>query len=186
MRSRCLVDPISRRTAVLCRRSQGGGRRAALGAALVCALGAGCVTTPPPVPPPVVSAPPPPVPPPPIVQAPPPVVDSGPPPIIIHRADLHGRFESRQGRSITIRALLVMNKTHPEVGNKGVLFCAPPGATGDEEWVPMGDVEVQKPLDGEGRMQVKITGDDKQFVIPGGKKPTPLVRNTRVRLNWEW
>jgi hypothetical protein len=120
------------------------------------------------------------------VSAPPPVVDPGPPPIIINNADLHGRFESRQGLTLTIRALLVMNKNRPAVGNKGVLFCAPPGATGDQEWVPLGDVEVHKPLDGDGRMQVKIIGDDKKFVIPGGKKPTPLSRNTRIRLSWEW
>ena len=186
MRATCLADPPSCRTAPLSSRSTPVRRAASLvSLAAGSIFAAGCVTPPPPVPEPVSTLAAPPAPPPVPVSAPP-VVDPGPPPIIINNADLHGRFESRQGLTLTIRALLVMNKNRPAVGNKGVLFCAPPGATGDQEWVPLGDVEVHKPLDGDGRMQVKIIGDDKKFVIPGGKKPTPLSRNTRIRLSWEW
>jgi hypothetical protein len=143
-----------------------------------------CVT-PKPVatPPPTVSSPP--------VEAPAPVVQSSPvtqaaepPPIIIHHADLHGRFEHKQGSTITIRALLMMTKTQPEVGNKGVLYCSA-GEGKEEEWVALGDVEVKKQLDADGRIQLKITGDEKKFVHPG-KKGSPLVKNTRMRLSWEW
>lgn len=199
MRLTSLIDPPSCRTAPLSSRrtparpaaafincAAGRTWAAGWGLAAACTLAVACATPPPPVPEPIPVLAAPPAPPPVPVSAPPPVVDPGPPPIIIHHADLHGRFESQKGLTLTIRALLVMNKNRPEVGNKGVLYCAPPGATGDEEWVPLGDVEVHKPLDGDGRMQVKITGDDKKFVLPGAKKPTPLSRNTRIRLNWEW
>jgi hypothetical protein len=109
------------------------------------------------------------------------------PPIVIHQADLHGQFENKQGSTITIRALLMMTKTQPAVGNKGVLFCSPAGAgaQGEEEWVPLGDVEVKKPL-ADGKIQVKIIDDEKKFMMPGGKKATPLVKNTRIKLRWEW
>ncbi len=151
-----------------------------LGSALV----RGCATPPPPVPPPspapVVKPPPPP---PPMTQRE--IEYYSPPPIIIHQADLHGQFESKQGSTITIRALLMMTKTQPAVGNKGTLFCSPANAKG-EEWVPMGDVEVKKTLDPSGKIEVKIIDDEKKFVIPGGKRPSPLVKNTRIKLRWEW
>ncbi len=150
---------------------------------LLLTLAAGCATVPPPPPSPVVAPPPPP--PPPVVE---PVASPviTPPPIEIHQADLHGQFEHKQGATITIHALLMMTKTKPEVGNKGVLYCAPAGTQGDSDWVPLGDVEVKKPLDADGNMQVKIIDDEKKFVIPGGKKSSPLVRKTRLKLRWEW
>lgn len=150
--------------------------------ALIFTLAAGCATAPAPQPDPVVAPPPPP---PPVVE---PVASPviTPPPIEIHQADLHGQFENKQGATITIHALLMMTKTKPEVGNKGVLYCAPAGTQGDADWVPLGDVEVKKPLDADGNLQVKIIDDEKKFVIPGGKKSSPLVRKTRLKLRWEW
>ena len=109
-----------------------------------------------------------------------------PPPIIIHHADLHGKFENRQGQSLHIRALLLMGKTKPAPGHKGVLYYAPAETQGDSGWIELGTVEVQKPLDGDGRIQIKMMDDEKKFMIPGGKKPMPLVKNTRVKLRWEW
>lgn len=85
-----------------------------------------------------------------------------------------------------MRALLLLSKTPPAVGNKGVLFCSPPGATGDAEWVQLGEVEVKTPLDGAGRIQLKMVDDEKKFVVPGGKRPSPLSKSTRVRLRWEF
>lgn len=161
-------------------------QRRTLGAglpALLLMLFAGCATAPPP-PPPVVAPPPPPAPPPVIEPVASPVIT--PPPIEIHQADLHGQFESKQAGTITIHALLMMTKTRPEVGNKGTLFCSPSGKQGDDDWVPLGEVEIKKPLDADGNLQVKIIDDEKKFVIPGGKKPSPLVRKTRLKLRWEW
>lgn len=158
-------------------------RRNGVIAALLLFVMPACVTPPPPEPDPL---------PPPVVKPPPPPEPKPAPPvyeqkvIVIHQADLHGQFESKQGSTITIRALLMMSKTQPQVGNRGVLFATPVGAPVDSDWIPLGDVEVKKPLDSDGRMQVTITGDDKKFVAPGSKRPTPLARNTRVRLRWEW
>jgi hypothetical protein len=28
--------------------------------------------------------------------------------------------------------------------------------------------------------------DEKKFVVPGGKRPAPLTKSTRVRLRWEF
>ncbi len=119
---------------------------------------------------------------------PPPIIRESPPAfaIIVHQADLHGQFESKQGTTIAIRALLMMTKTQPAVGNKGMLYFAPADAKGDTEWIPLGDVEVKKPLDAAGKILVKIIDDEKKFMLPGSKKPTPLLKNTRLRLRWEW
>jgi hypothetical protein len=155
--------------------------------ALAVSLAAGCATAPEPVetPPPVVSRPPDPPPAVSVQQSAPSVTQAAEPPaIIIHHADLHGRFESKQGSTVTIRALLVMSKTKPEVGNQGVLFFSPGGGQGDEEWVAFGDVEVKKPLDSDGRIQLKITGDEKQSTHSG--KKAPLSKNMRMKLSWQW
>lgn len=129
-----------------------------------------------PTPPPVVAPPPPPAPPPAVATE---IIE-------IHQADLHGQVESKQGTTITIRALLMMTKTQPAVGNKGVLYVSPPGAQSDTEWVALGDVQIQKPLDAGSRLQVKMVDDEKKFMISGGKRPSPLSKNTRVKLRWEW
>ena len=158
------------------------------GTALWALLAPGCVTPAAPVerpaPVPVVYSKPaaPPV----AVSAPPTVAYAALPDIIIHQADLHGQFEHKQGGTITIHALLMMTKTQPAVGNKGVLFYGPPGAHADADWIPLGSVEVKKPLDPEGKLQVQCIDDDKKFVIPAGKKSTPLIRKTRLRLRWEY
>jgi hypothetical protein len=114
----------------------------------------------------------------------PPVAE--PPPIVIHHAHLRGQFESKQGATITIHALLMMTKTQPVVGNKGTLYFAPADTHLDSDWIPLGEVEVKKPLDAAGNLQVKILEDDRKFMIPGGKAPTPLVKKARVMLRWEW
>ncbi len=141
----------------------------------------------PPVPdPPPRTAPPPP---PPKVVAPPPA----PPPasprpgdIVINQADLFGQFESRQGAVVTIRALLVMTPNHPQVGHKGTLACAPTGGGAEDDWLTIADVEVKRPLDDQSRIQVRLVGGDKPLLLPGPKKATPLPKNTRLRLRWEY
>jgi hypothetical protein len=80
----------------------------------------------------------------------------------------------------------MMTKTQPEVGNKGVLFFAPGDPQSEADWVALGDVEVKKPLDANGRIEIKIVDDEKKFLITGGKKPRPLTKSTRVRLRWQW
>lgn len=183
MRLAQLEDRLCRTSPIRLRRRAG----RTLLPALLWALAPGCATAPVPPPSPVVTASPPSEPvAPPVVSAPVAEPVSALPPIEIHQADLHGQFESRQGATISIHALLMMTKTKPEVGNKGVLYCAPAGAQGDADWVPLGEVEVKKPLDGDGNLQVKIIDDEKKFVIPGGKKPSPLVRKTRLKLRWQW
>ena len=144
----------------------------------------GCATQAAPVrPAPVVQSPPPP----PVTVSAPPVVTYTPPPdIIIHQADLHGQFEHKQGGTITIRALLMMTKTKPEVGNKGVLFYGPPGAHADADWIALGDVEVKSTLDPDGKLQVKCIDAEKKFVIPAGNKSSPLIKKTRLMLRWEY
>lgn len=110
-----------------------------------------------------------------------PATPAAPPPIIVHQADLHGQLESKHGSTLTIRALLMMTKTQPEVGNKGVLFYAPESAQGEGDWVNLGDVEVKKALDANGKLQVKIVGDKNT-----AKKPSSLAKNARLRLRWEF
>lgn len=155
-------------------------------AALLLTLAPGCATAPVPPPSPILAPPSEPVAPPAPVSAPVPEPVNTLPPIEIHQADLHGQFESKQGATISIHALLMMTKTKPQVGNKGVLYCSPGGGQGEEDWVPLGEVEVRKPLDADGNLQVKIIDDEKKFVLPGGKKPSPLVRKTRLKLRWQW
>ena len=173
--------------AVFCRPRRSGRM---LGMALGAALVPGCVTAPEPVPqpPPVMARVEPsrPVAPPVAVSAPPVAVAPALPDIEIHQANLHGQFENKQGQKITIKALLMMTKNRPEVGHKGVLFYGPPGAHADSDWIELGEVEVCKPLDPEGKLQVKCLGDEKKFAIPGGKTSTPLVRKTRLKLRWEY
>jgi hypothetical protein len=31
-----------------------------------------------------------------------------------------------------------------------------------------------------------MVDDEKKFVIPGGKRPLPLSKSSRVKLRWEW
>ncbi len=131
-----------------------------------------------------------PPPPPPVKVAPPPPAPhpSSPRPqdIVINQADLFGQFEGRQGAIVTIRALLVMTPNHPQVGHKGTLACAPTGGGSDDDWLTIADVEVKRPLDDQSRIQVRLVAGDKPLLLPGPKKPTPLPRNMRLRLRWEY
>lgn len=145
----------------------------------------GCPQPPVPDPTPVQTpAPPPRVVPPPTPPAPPP--GPGPRDIVVNQADLFGQFESRQGPVVTIRALLVMTPNHPQVGHKGVISCAPSGGGSDDDWVPLADVEVKKPLDDASRIQVRLLEPAKPLLLPGPKKATPLPKNARLRLRWEY
>jgi hypothetical protein len=160
----------------------------ALGATLLLTLATGCPPAPPPDPPPRVTPPPPP---PPVAQRPPPLAPGqdfpGQKVIVVHQADLFGQFEGKQAGAITIRALLMMTKTQPVVGNKGILYVSPSAgaAKGEADWVPLGDVEVKQPLDSDSRIQLKLVDDEKKFAMPG-KKPGPLPKNVRMRLRWQW
>lgn len=99
---------------------------------------------------------------------------------------MFGQFEVRQGSAVTMKALLVMTKRRPTVGAKGVLAYAPTGATGDADWVDMGEVEVKRALDGAGRIQVLLTSGEKAAQAGPAKRPAPLAKNTRLRLRWEY
>lgn len=164
--------------------------RSAAFAALLLALSSGCPAPVTPDPPPTVT--PPPVSRPPVTQTAPvlgPHQDfPGQKVIVVHQADLFGQYEGKQGQAITIKALLMMTKTQPAVGNKGTLYVAPNGKAsgGEGDWVALGDVEIKQPLDGDSRIQLKLVDDEKKFVMPGGKKPGPLPRNCRMRLRWQW
>jgi len=128
-----------------------------------------------------------PAPPPPRVTPPaPPTPTPGPQDIVINQADLFGQFEARQGALVTIRALIVTAKNKPQAGHKGVISCAPNGGGSDDDWVAVADVEVKKPLDDGGRIQVRLTNPNKPLLMPGGKKPQPLPKNARLRLRWEY
>lgn len=112
---------------------------------------------------------------------------AAPPPVVIHQADLYGQFQTQKGPTLTILSLLVTSQTAPATGNQAVLFYKPAGPKGDSgDWISLGDVEVKTPLNGKGQIQLTIVGDDKKFGIPGPKKPTPLPKNTRVKLRWQW
>ena len=125
--------------------------------------------------------------PPPVAPPPPPAPPSpGPQDIVVNQADLFGQFENRQGALVTIRALIVTAKNKPQAGHKGVISCAPNGGGSDDDWVPVADVEVKKPLDDSGRIQVRLTDANKPLLLPGSKKPTPLPKNARLRLRWEY
>lgn len=134
-----------------------------------------------PPPPPVRPAPPPPPPPSPAQSAAP-----GPRDIVVNQADLFGQFEGRQGAVVTIRALLVLTPNRPQVGHKGTLACAPTGGGSDDDWLTIADIEVKRPLDDQSRIQVRLLGGEKPLLLPGPKKPTPLPKNTRLRLRWEY
>jgi hypothetical protein len=111
----------------------------------------------------------------------------GPQDIVINQADLFGQLENRQGALVTIRALIVTAKNKPQVGHKGTIACTPSGGGGsDEDWVPVADVEVKKPLDDTGRIQVRLSDANKPLLMPGSKKPMPLPKNARLRLRWEY
>lgn len=118
--------------------------------------------------------------------SPPPPPTPGPQDIVVNQADLFGQFEGRQGAVVTIRALLVLTKNHPQAGHKGVISCAPSGGGSDDDWVPIGDVEVKKPLDENSRIQVRLMEANKPLLLPGSKKPQPLPKNARLRLRWEY
>lgn len=106
--------------------------------------------------------------------------------IVVNQADLFGQFVDRQGAVVTIRALLVMTPNHPQIGHKGTLACAPTGGGSDDDWLTIADVEVKRPLDDQSRIQVRLLAGDKPLLLPGPKKATPLPRNMRLRLRWEY
>ena len=150
------------------------------------AAGLGCapkpVPDPVPAPPPVAPAPVVPVAPAPVAPPEPPP----PPPIVVNQADLFGQLEGKQGPLVTIRALLVMTKNRPAVGSKGTLSYSTGGDGAEKDWLPIGEVEVKRPLDDRSHIQVRLLEGDKPILQPGQKKPGPLPKHVRLRFRWEY
>jgi hypothetical protein len=105
---------------------------------------------------------------------------------IIHVADIYGLILGRQGATFTISSLLVTSETRPAVGNKATLFCRPEGSTDDTAWMPIADAVIKTPLDANGKIQIKITSDEKKLGGPHGAKPSALIKGARVKISWEW
>lgn len=164
------------------RRQHGPGQLRSWAAVLMLSFGLGCAAKPVPDPPPapVIAPPPPPI------QPPPPPPPPPAPVIVVNQSDLFGQLEAKQGALVTIRALLVLSKNRPATGSKGMLACAPAQASSESDWLPLGEVEVKRPLDESSRIQVRLLEGDKPLVVPGQKKPGQIPKNTRLRLRWEY
>lgn len=151
-------------------------------AVYVTSLLVGC---PPPPPPVTTPAEPPPQAPPPALASPL-VAQSSAPLIVIKQADLFGKLVAKQGAVVTIRALLVTSKLRPRIGQHAQLACAPLGGDKDSDWLPLADVEIKGPLDDAGQIEVRLVNPGTSFVLPNKQAPTPVPKNTRLRLRWEY
>ncbi len=126
-------------------------------------------------------APPPPPPPPSATpEAPPPPAKEEPAEIVIHEADLYGHLLGRQGKTLTMASLLVTSSTHPEIGNKGLLFRKVEG--NDTEWAQIAEVEVKSKLDERSHIQLTILDEAKD---DKGKSPF-MPAKTKLKLRWQF
>lgn len=110
------------------------------------------------------------------------------PEIIIHTADLYGQILGRNGPTFSIASMLVTSeKTRPVVGNKATLYGRAEGSNDEGAWVQIAEAVVKTTLDAGGKIQIKITSDEKKAAAgPGGAKLAALVKGARVKVTWEW